>query len=129
MPERSQQPPPVVVTVVARYLPGQSDPNAQRFAFSYDVTIDNRGDEPVRLLSRYWRITDGNGEVREVSGRGVVGETPTIAPGEQYRYTSGAVLESDVGTMEGHYDMVTTSGRAFLAPIAAFRLARPGALH
>lgn len=121
--------PPVRVDVAARYLPEQSDPAAQRFAFTYTVTIANEGDEPVRLLSRYWRITDGNAQVREVSGRGVVGETPTIAPGQSYRYTSGAVLETDVGSMEGHYDMVTTSGHPFLAPITAFLLARPGALH
>lgn len=119
----------VRVAVVSRYLPEQSEPTAARFAFAYTVTIANAGAEPVQLLSRYWRITDGNAQVREVSGRGVVGELPHIAPGESFEYTSGAVLETDVGSMEGHYDMVTDSGRPFMAPIAAFLLARPGALH
>lgn len=120
---------PIEIHVHTRYLEEQSLPAAQRFAFAYTITITNTGAEPVRLMSRHWVITDGNNQVREVAGDGVVGEQPLISPGDSYEYTSGAVLETHVGTMEGSYHMVSASGRAFLAPIAPFILSKPGTLH
>lgn len=121
--------PHVQVTVSCRYLAEQSAAEESRHAFAYTITIANRGSEAVRLLSRYWRITDGDERVREVRGDGVVGETPRIEPGESFHYTSGAVLETAVGSMEGSYTMVTASGDSFEAAIPPFSLARPGALH
>lgn len=119
----------IVIDVATRYVAEQSVPHENRFVFSYTITISNRGDEAVRLLDRHWRITDANDRVQEVRGEGVVGEQPLIEAGGSYRYTSGSLLQTAVGTMEGSYGMISSSGRRFDAPIAAFSLARPGALH
>ncbi len=120
---------PINIVVQTHYLDHQSDPNNQRYVFSYHITITNDGAESVKLLSRYWRITDGDQHVQEVQGKGVVGEQPEIAPGESYSYTSGTVLPSEVGMMEGHYVMRTASGEQFQTAINAFTLALPYALH
>lgn len=119
----------IVIDVATRYLPEQSTPAENRFVFAYTITISNRGGEAVRLLNRHWRITDANNRVQEVRGEGVVGEQPLIEAGGSFRYTSGSLLETPVGTMEGSYEMISTSGRSFNAPIAVFSLAQPGALH
>lgn len=119
----------IKIDVVTRYLPDQSSPAENRFVFAYTITISNRGDDAVRLLSRHWRITDANNRVQEVRGEGVVGEQPLIAAGESYTYTSGSMLETPVGTMEGSYQMIGTDGQRFDAPIPVFSLAQPGALH
>lgn len=119
----------IKIEVKTRYLPEQSAPTENRFVFAYTITITNRGDESVRLLHRHWRITDANNRVQEVRGEGVVGEQPLIGAGDSYRYTSGAMLETAVGTMEGDYEMISASGHTFTAPIAVFSLAQPGALH
>ena len=84
---------------------------------------------PARLLTRHWIITDSNGKVQEVRGEGVVGEQPYLKPGQGFRYSSGAVLETPVGAMQGSYQMVADDGEQFDAPIAPFRLAMPGLLH
>ena len=60
---------------------------------------------------------------------GVVGEQPHLNPGERFRYSSGAVLETPVGAMQGLYRMETDTGARFDAPIDAFTLAVPGLLH
>jgi len=117
------------VNIVTRYLPEQSQPEQNRFAFAYDVTIHNKGELPAKLLTRHWIITDGNGQVQEVRGAGVIGEQPLIAPGESHRYSSGTLMATKVGTMQGSYQMVADDGQRFDAPIAPFRLAVPGALH
>lgn len=119
----------IKIDVKTRYLPEQSAPAENRFVFAYTITITNREAESVRLLNRHWRITDANNRVQEVRGEGVVGEQPLIAAGDSYRYTSGAMLETAVGTMEGGYEMISASGRTFTAPIPVFSLAQPGALH
>ena len=119
----------IVIDVATRYLPEQSIPAENRFVFAYTITINNRGAEAVRLLNRHWRITDANNKVQEVRGEGVVGEQPLIEAGGSFRYTSGSLLETAVGTMEGSYEMISSSGRSFNAPIAVFSLARPGVLH
>lgn len=117
------------VNIVTRYLPEQSQPQQNRFAFAYDVTISNNGSLPAQLLSRHWLITDGNGQVQEVRGTGVIGEQPLIAPGDSHRYSSGTLVATQVGTMQGSYQMLAEDGQRFEAPIAPFRLAVPGALH
>lgn len=120
---------PIQVTVLPEYLPSQSEPESRRFAFAYHITITNNGSRPAQLLSRHWHIVDGNNERKEVQGDGVVGEQPLIEPGDSYRYSSGVILETPVGTMEGSYQMVAPDGDTFDAPIPTFVLAAPGALH
>ena len=117
------------VDVDTSYREDQSDPKERRYVFSYTITIRNEGSVPARLLTRHWIITDSNGKVQEVRGEGVVGEQPYLKPGQGFRYSSGAVLETPVGAMEGSYQMVADDGEQFDAPIAAFRLAMPGLLH
>ena len=117
------------IDVVTDYISEQSDPTVDRYVFAYTITINNRGAIPAKLLNRHWLITDANGKVQEVRGEGVVGEQPHLNPGEHFEYTSGAVLETPVGVMEGEYEMVTDEGDTFLAPIDRFSLAIPRTLH
>ena len=111
------------------YLGAQSEPAENRFVFAYTITIENCSKEAVTLLKRYWLITDANGKQAEVYGDGVVGEQPELAPGSSYSYTSGAVLETPVGTMQGHYEMISHSEQRFKAAIPVFRLAMPNILN
>lgn len=117
------------VEVETAYLDEQSDPRAHRFVFAYTITIRNDGPTPARLLTRHWVITDANGKVQEVTGDGVVGEQPYLKPGQGFRYSSGTVIETPVGAMQGSYQMISDDGCAFDAPIPPFRLAIPGVLH
>jgi ApaG protein len=119
----------IAVQVETDYVESQSSPEKQRYVFSYTVTIRNDGSEAAKLLNRHWVITDANGKVQEVKGTGVVGEQPYLEPGESFRYTSGTVLDTPVGSMQGTYDMVDDLGNHFDAMIPAFSLARPGSLH
>ena len=117
------------VDVSTNYVEDQSNPGEGRFVFSYTITIRNEGTQPARLVTRHWLITDANGKVQEVVGEGVVGEQPHLQPGQGFRYSSGAILETPVGAMQGRYHMVADDGEQFDAPIAPFRLAMPGVLH
>jgi ApaG protein len=117
------------IQVVTDYVDDQSEPSSDRYVFAYTITIKNNGEVPARLISRHWIITDANGKVQEVSGDGVVGEQPHLNPGEEFRYSSGAVLETPVGAMQGLYRMEADNGVNFDAPIAPFTLAVPGVLH
>lgn len=117
------------VEVRTRYLEDQSEPAEARYVFAYTVRVQNRGSVTARLMGRHWVITDGNGLVREVDGEGVVGEQPTLGPGEAFEYTSGAVLETDLGMMQGSYRMEASDGTRFEAPIPAFTLTVPRTLH
>jgi ApaG protein len=117
------------VQVETAYVDEQSDPNERRYVFSYTITIRNEGAVPARLLTRHWIITDANGKVQEVRGDGVVGEQPHLKPGQGFRYSSGAVLETPVGAMQGSYEMIDDEGQRFDAPIQPFRLAMPGILQ
>lgn len=117
------------IQVATSYVDDQSEPDAGRYVFAYTITISNDGAKAAKLLSRHWVITDANGKVQEVSGDGVVGEQPYLEPGERFRYSSGAVLETPVGAMQGLYRMVAADGMSFDAPIAPFTLAVPGLLH
>jgi len=119
----------ISIDVETAYLDDQSEPREQRYVFAYTITIRNEGEVPAKLLTRHWIITDANGRVQEVRGDGVVGEQPYLKPGQGFRYSSGAVLETPVGTMQGSYQMVADDGAQFDAPIPAFRLAMPGMLH
>jgi ApaG protein len=117
------------IDVATRFLDEQSSPEEDRYVFAYTIRIRNHGRMPARLLGRHWVITDANGKVEEVVGEGVVGEQPYLEPGEAFEYTSGAVLETDLGTMHGSYDMVAGDGTRFAAPIPAFTLTVPRTLH
>ena len=117
------------IEIATRFLDDQSVPEEGRFVFAYTVHIRNDGKVPARLLGRRWLITDGNGKVQEVVGEGVVGEQPWLRPGEGFEYTSGAVLETDIGTMRGSYDILADDGTRFAAPIPTFTLAIPRTLH
>ena len=119
----------IQVKVTSEYVPDQSDMVQQRFVFAYHVTIKNDSHRPAQLLSRHWVITDGNERVQEVRGEGVIGEQPTIRPGEHFEYTSGAVLETPVGSMHGSYEMVDDDGEMFHAHIPVFTLAPPNAIN
>jgi ApaG protein len=119
------------IDVVAepRFVARESEPRERRFVFAYTITIAHRGGEPARLLNRHWIITNANGERREVRGPGVVGEQPRLEAGQAFRYTSAAVLETPVGTMEGEYEFETDAGRRFAVPIAVFSLSVPNVVH
>lgn len=119
----------ILIDVATTYVDEQSEPDADRYVFAYTITIRNDGEIAARLKSRHWIITDANGKVQEVNGDGVVGEQPHLKPGEQFRYSSGAVLETPVGAMQGLYRMEADDGERFDAPIAPFTLAVPGMLH
>ena len=117
------------IQVATSYMDDQSEPESDRYVFAYTITISNSGSVAAQLISRHWIITDANGKVQEVNGDGVVGEQPYLNPGEQFRYSSGAVLETPVGAMQGIYRMEADGGIGFDAPIAPFTLAVPGLLN
>ena len=117
------------ISVATQFLDEQSDPDGDRYVFAYTIRIRNLGRLPAQLLDRHWDITDGNGKVEEVRGEGVVGEQPRLEPGEAFTYTSGAVLETAVGSMQGSYHMSGDDGTEFDAPIPPFTLAVPRTLH
>jgi ApaG protein len=119
------------ITVVPKssYVAEQSDPDRDHFVFAYTIRITNTGDVAAKLVSRHWVITDANARVQEVKGLGVVGQQPTLKPGESFEYTSGASLATAVGTMRGAYQMLAEDGQAFDAPIPQFTLSVPRTLH
>jgi ApaG protein len=117
------------ISVATQFLDDQSDPEGERYVFAYTIRIRNLGRLPAQLLDRHWLITDGNGKVEEVRGEGVVGEQPRLEPGEAFTYTSGAVLETAVGSMHGSYHMSGDDGTEFDAPIPPFTLSVPRTLH
>ena len=119
----------VDVAVESAYVESQSQPDEDQYVFAYTVTIHNTGQIPAKLLTRHWIITDGHGQVQEVRGDGVVGEQPHLRPDETFRYTSGAVLQTPVGSMHGSYQMLADDGTRFDAPIAAFSLCMPHVRH
>lgn len=120
---------PIIIRVKTQYLPEHEAAKDGQFVFAYHVTIHNQSAQPVQLLNRYWLITDGNGKQKEVSGSGVVGKQPMIEPGDVFSYTSGAVIDTPVGTMQGHYEMKVKDGHHFDAAIDIFSLAVPRAIH
>ncbi|MGY3113557.1 ApaG protein [Pantoea eucalypti] len=119
----------VSVHVQSQYVASQSSPDDDRYVFAYTITIRNLGRSSVQLLGRYWLITNGNGRETEVQGEGVVGDQPLIAPGNEFQYTSGAVIETPMGTMQGHYVMVDEQGDTFHVEIPVFRLAIQTHIH
>jgi ApaG protein len=119
----------IIVEATPYFIEAQSFPNDSRYVFAYTITITNAGDVPAKLLSRHWLITDSNGKIQEVRGDGVIGEQPYLRPGESFRYTSGAMIETPVGTMQGSYTMRTDAGDCFTASVPQFTLSIPRTLH
>jgi ApaG protein len=119
----------ILVTVKSAYMPERSTPTLRRFAFAYTVTIANEGSDTAQLMRRHWIITDGEGNVEEVEGEGVVGEQPVLGPGESFEYTSWCQLATPSGSMHGTYRMVANTGGTFEAEIAPFRLGMPYSLN
>jgi ApaG protein len=119
----------ITVAAQSSYLEGRSDPGNNQYAFSYTITLTNSGKVAAQLRTRRWLITDGNDQIEEVIGEGVIGEFPYLKPGESYQYSSGAILDTPTGTMEGSYQMRTDSGDEFEAPIPLFALIKPDQLH
>jgi ApaG protein len=115
----------IEVNVEPFYLADRSDPEEGRYVWAYRVTIDNQSEEFVKLLSRYWHITDGAGRIEEVRGPGVVGEQPELQPGDSYQYTSGCPLSTPSGIMVGTYTMRSGRGEVFDIDIPAFSLDVP----
>ncbi len=119
----------IEVVVEPFYLEEQSDPDDDRYVWGYRVVISNNSAIAVRLINRYWNITDQNGQIDEVSGPGVVGEQPRLEPGDTYEYSSGCPLDTPSGLMFGHYQMETDEGATFDVDIPAFSLDAPGLLR
>ena len=117
------------VSVKTEYLPSESDEDNNRFVFAYTITVENHGSEAAKLLSRHWIITDAESRIQEVKGKGVIGEQPYLKEGESFSYTSGTMIETKVGSMQGSYQMIADDSHTFDAVVAPFTLAIPGILH
>ena len=120
---------PIMITVITEYLTEQSQPEENRYAFAYHITIKNQSVRSAKILTRHWIIVDANQERKEVHGEGIVGKQPIILSGDKYVYTSAVVLDTPVGTMEGSYQLVDDGGVTFNAPIEPFLLSIPHAVH
>ncbi len=119
----------ILVEATPYYIEAQSSPEQNRYVFAYTITITNVGSTAAKLLTRHWLITDANGKIQEVNGEGVVGEHPHLNPGDSFRYTSAAMIETPVGVMQGKYQMQSDSGENFKASIPRFTLSIPRTLH
>lgn len=119
----------IQISVSTQYIKAESNPEASRYIFSYTITIKNTGDIAAKLLNRHWIITDANNRVQEVRGKGVIGEQPYLKPGDSFQYTSGTMLETPVGSMQGSYQMIADDGHNFDAIIEPFSLALPRMLN
>ena len=119
----------ISVAVKSQYIEAESNPEASRFVFAYTVRIENKGNIAAKLISRHWIITDANNRTQEVKGKGVIGEQPYLKPGESFEYTSGTMMETPVGSMQGSYQMIANDEHNFDAVIEPFTLALPKILN
>jgi ApaG protein len=119
----------ITVSVDTEYLGQQAAPDEHRFAFAYHITIHNQSAEPAQLLARHWIITDSNEVEQVVRGMGVIGQQPLIGAGQSYQYSSGVVLDTPIGTMQGHYKMIDQQGESFEVPIKPFLLSTPNTVN
>jgi ApaG protein len=117
------------IIVRPQFLENQSQPDENKYVWAYTITLQNRSDEKVKLLTRHWIITDGLGRTHEVKGEGVVGEQPTLLPGEQFEYTSACPLSTPSGLMQGSYGMINSKGGGFEVMIPVFSLDSPYDRH
>lgn len=119
----------IEIAVTPQYLAEHSDPSKNRYVFAYQVQLTNLGRVEVQLLTRYWRIYDGEQAVQEVRGEGVVGEQPVLQPASSYQYVSSVTLQAPVGAMEGSYQMRAGNDETFAVEIPRFVLSIPRTLH
>ncbi|WP_324676566.1 Co2+/Mg2+ efflux protein ApaG [Hymenobacter sp. GOD-10R] len=120
----------VTVSVTTNYLPDYSSPSQEHYVFAYKIDIQNNSEYTVKLLRRHWYIYDANGVVREVEGEGVVGQQPSLEPGDSHQYVSGCNLKSGLGKMRGTYQMERlVDGRTFMVEIPEFTLVVPYRLN
>ena len=119
----------IEVNVEVTYLPEQSNLVSSQYAYAYTITITNNGETGAQLRTRRWLIKDESGETEEVIGEGVIGQQPHLSPGESFKYSSGAVISTETGTMKGHYGMISDQGQRFDAIIPEFTLSEPYTLH
>tara|TARA_Y100001960_G_scaffold314064_1_gene377784 strand:- start:2038 stop:2424 length:387 start_codon:yes stop_codon:yes gene_type:complete len=119
----------IFINVETMYLQNESDPDDNKFYFLYTISIKNKGDVGAKLLSRHWIIEDSNGKIQDVKGEGVIGEQPHITPGNEFEYTSGAMIETSFGTMKGTYQMIDDNNNQFNADIPEFVLSIPRVIH
>jgi len=119
----------IEVNVEVTYLPEQSNLVSSQYAYAYTITITNNGDTGAQLRTRRWLIQDESGETEEVIGEGVIGQQPHLSPGESFKYSSGAVISTETGTMKGTYGMISDQGQRFDAVIPEFTLSEPYTLH
>ena len=117
------------VSAISRYIPERSNRNIPVFFFAYWVSITNKGIKPAQLLNRYWHITDADGRINEVNGKGIVGEQPHFQPGQNFEYISFCPLPTEFGFMQGHYDMVCEDETSFQIDIPQFRLSIPNSAN
>lgn len=119
----------IEIQVKTQYLKAQSVPDNGQYVFTYTISVINNSPQQVQLLSREWRIVDADNKVTRVAGEGVVGQQPIIAANDSFSYTSGTVLATPIGTMQGHYLMIDADGQHFKLEIPSFRLAIPNIIH
>ena len=119
----------IEVNVEVTYLPEQSNLVNSQYAYAYTITITNNGETGAQLRTRRWLIQDESGETEEVIGEGVIGQQPHLSPGESFKYSSGAVIRTETGTMKGSYGMISDQGQRFDAVIPEFTLSEPYTLH
>ena len=119
----------IEVNVEVTYLPEQSNLVSSQYAYAYTITITNNGETGAQLRTRRWLIQDESGETEEVIGEGVIGQQPHLSPGESFKYSSGAVISTETGTMKGSYGMISDQGQRFDAEIPEFTLSEPYTLH
>ena len=115
----------IKVTVTPYFLDDQSSPQDDHFVWAYQVNIKNLGNTTMRLSQRNWVIIDANGKILNVQGDGVVGEFPTLQPGESFEYTSGTPLKTNNGIMQGFYLMSKDDGEQLKIDIPTFSLDSP----
>ena len=113
------------VSVKTNFLSDQSDTENSLWVWSYHILIENNGNNKVQLIDRYWKITDATGIIKEVKGSGVIGEQPTIKPGEFFEYTSGTPLNKSSGFMSGNYRMINENNESFFIDVPVFSLDIP----
>ncbi|TAJ30330.1 Co2+/Mg2+ efflux protein ApaG [Bosea sp. (in: a-proteobacteria)] len=115
----------VRVTAEPRFMEAESSHEQSRYFWAYAIEIVNLSGDVLQLLTRHWTITDGRGQVHEVSGEGVVGQQPVLRPGESFSYTSGCPLATPHGSMEGAYTMQDERGATFDVAVPLFPLDSP----
>ena len=119
----------IEINVDCQFVEKRDSSNEERYLFAYTISIRNNGSIAAKLLTRHWIVTDANSKIQEVKGEGVIAKQPHLKPGEEHHYSSAAMIETSVGTMQGSFRMIDDNGEEFDAPIEQFVLSIPRTLH